>query len=216
VQLLQFEKSLSDKQKSHVGEINNAGNLLLELVNQILDLARIEKGHLQLSIEHVSLSNVFSDCRSMITPLTEQDNLSLDINSDINGFVIADYTRLKQVMLNLLSNAIKYNHPGGSVRVSIDVDEAQSLVCIKVEDTGVGIPPEDLEQVFDKFYRSSLNENKVEGTGLGLNLVKQIVEKLHGGRVFAQSQIGSGSVFGFELPLAVKHDLKKSYSVLQD
>jgi two-component system phosphate regulon sensor histidine kinase PhoR len=197
--------------------IQGQATRLNRLIENILNISRIESGLFRINKQPVSLAVLVEEQLQMIRSYAEDRHVRIIGHTGIIfDQVNADRDMMSQVIVNLLSNAIKYNHPDGSVRVSIDVDEAQSLVCIKVEDTGVGIPPEDLEQVFDKFYRSSLNENKVEGTGLGLNLVKQIVEKLHGGRVFAQSQIGSGSVFGFELPLAVKHDLKKSYSVLQD
>jgi signal transduction histidine kinase len=106
------------------------------------------------------------------------------------------------VIVNLLSNAVKYNRPGGSISIETEVDEIEEVVRVRVTDTGVGIPPDEAEHLFEKFYRAPANARRAEGTGLGLNLVKQIVERLHGGRVFVQSQVGVGSVFGFELPLA--------------
>jgi two-component system, OmpR family, phosphate regulon sensor histidine kinase PhoR len=203
--------------KEFYSVIQGQATRLNRLIETILNISRIESGLFKINKQPVSLAVLVEEQLQMIRSYAEDRHVRIIGHTGIIfDQVNADRDMMSQVIVNLLSNAIKYNHPGGSVRVSIDVDEAQSLVRVKVEDTGVGIPPEDLEKVFDKFYRSSLNENKVEGSGLGLNLVKQIVEKLHGGRVFAQSQIGSGSVFGFELPLAVKHDLKKSYSVLQD
>jgi signal transduction histidine kinase len=111
---------------------------------------------------------------------------------------------MSQVIVNLLSNAVKYTRSGGSVRIETTVDEAASLVRVTVTDTGVGIPQEEIGHLFEKFYRVGANEKQAKGTGLGLNLVKQIVEKVHGGRVFVTSQVGVGSTFGFELPVATR------------
>jgi signal transduction histidine kinase len=203
--------------KEFYSVIQGQASRLNRLIETILNISRIESGLFKINKQAVSLAVLVEEQLQMIRSYAEDRHVRIIGHTPIIfDQVDADRDMMSQVIVNLLSNAIKYNHPGGSVSVLIDVDEAQSLVCVRVEDTGVGIPPDDLEQVFDKFYRSSINENKVEGTGLGLNLVKQIVEKLHGGRVFARSQLGSGSVFGFELPLARKHDLKKSYSALQD
>jgi signal transduction histidine kinase len=113
-----------------------------------------------------------------------------------------------QVIVNLLSNAIKYTPSGGSVRIQTEVDDVAGLARVKVTDTGVGIPEDEIEHVFDKFYRVSANKGQAKGTGLGLNLVKQIVEKIHNGRVFVTSRPGTGSTFGFELPLATATSAK--------
>jgi len=109
---------------------------------------------------------------------------------------------ISQVIVNLLSNAVKYTPSGGSVTIRAEVDETTDLAQVTVTDTGVGIPEDEIEHVFDKFYRVGANNKQAKGTGLGLNLVKQIVEKIHNGRVFVTSQVGAGSTFGFELPLA--------------
>lgn len=195
-QLLKYEKTLSDKQQSHLSEINNAGNLLLELVNQILDLAKIEKGHLQLSMEKVNLSTVFNECQSMIAPLTSKDNLSLEIKAEVNGYVIADYTRLKQVLLNLLSNAIKYNVANGSVSLKVFQKE-NNIVQICIFDTGTGISEELLKEIFQPFNRLNAACN-IEGTGIGLSISKQLVEMM-GGVIHVESKLHSGSTFCIEL-----------------
>jgi PAS domain S-box-containing protein len=207
-QLLNYEKNLTEKQQSHISEIGNAGNLLLELVNQILDLARIEKGHLQLSMEKVTLSEVFKECDSMITPLAKQNNLSLNIKSDTDGYVIADYTRLKQVMLNLLGNAIKYNVKNGSV--SLDVIQKKSgTIRICVIDSGKGIPEELLPEIFQAFNRLNVTNN-IEGTGIGLSISKQLVEMMNGS-IGVSSTLNKGSEFWIELsgelakPTAIDH-----------
>ena len=196
-QLLKYEKTLTEKQQSHVSEISNAGNLLLELVNQILDLARIEKGHLQLSMEQVNLPDVFNECRSMITPLAEQNNLSLNIKTETNGYVVADYTRLKQVMLNLLGNAIKYNVKNGSVSLQV-LQKENDIVRISVIDTGTGISEELLQEIFQPFNRLNAACN-IEGTGIGLSISKQLIEMMNG-TIGVSSKINEGSEFWIELP----------------
>ncbi|MDT8281508.1 MAG: response regulator [Gammaproteobacteria bacterium] len=195
-QLLTYEKTLTAKQQSHVGEIRKAGDLLLELVNQILDLARIEKGHLQLSMEKVTLAHCFEDCRAMILPLAEKNDLTLEINPEINGYVIADYTRLKQVMLNLLSNAIKYNIKHGSVSLQAQKKD-NGIVRINVIDTGVGISKELQQEIFQPFNRLNATIN-IEGTGIGLSISKQLVEMMNG-KIGVSSAANQGSTFWIEL-----------------
>ena len=213
-QLLSYEKSLTEKQQSHVNEINNAGNLLLELVNQILDLARIEKGHLQLSMEKVKLSDVFSECRAMITPLAEQNNLALNIETDISGYVIADYTRLKQVMLNLLSNAIKYNVANGAVSLKV-IQKNNNIIRISVIDTGVGIADKLLKEIFQPFNRLNAGCN-IEGTGIGLSISKQLIEMMDG-NIGLTSEINKGSEFWIELSGDLQStDVNKEETALKD
>jgi len=195
-QLLKYEKALTDKQQSHISEISNAGNRLLELANQILDLARIEKGHLQLSMEEVALSNCFKEVRAMVSPLVEKNALSLDINIEANGFVIADYTRLKQVMLNLLSNAIKYNVKHGSICLKV-LQKEDDIVRISVIDSGKGISQEQLQEIFLPFSRLNTASN-IEGTGIGLSISKQLVEMMNG-NIGVNSTVNEGSEFWIEL-----------------
>lgn len=195
-QLLKYEKTLTKKQQSHISEISNASNLLLELVNQILDLARIEKGHLQLSMEKIALADCFKEVRAMISPLAEKNNLTLDINIENNGYVIADYTRLKQVMLNLLSNAIKYNVEHGSVYLKA-FQKDNDIVRISVIDSGKGISQEQLQEIFLPFSRLNA-ASSIEGTGIGLSISKQLVEMMNGS-IGVSSTINEGSEFWIEL-----------------
>lgn len=195
-QLLKYEKSLTKKQQSHINEISNAGNLLLELVKQILDLARIEKGHLQLSIEKVQLDTMFSECKSMITPLIQENNISLDFAKNYNGYVVADYTRLKQVMLNLLSNAIKYNVKNGIVQLKV-IQKDNKIVRICVIDTGEGISKDLLQEIFQPFNRLNAACN-IEGTGIGLSISKQLMDMM-GGAIGVSSKVYEGSEFWIEL-----------------
>lgn len=195
-QLLKYDKELTQKQRSHTNEISNAGSMLLELVNQILDLARIEKGHLQLSMEQVTLSDVFTDCSSMIAPLTDEKNIKLNIKTDLNGYVIADFTRLKQVMLNILNNAIKYNIKHGSVSLKLTQKDS-NIVRICIIDTGKGISQNSLQEIFQPFNRLNA-ANNIEGTGIGLSICKQLIEMM-GGSIGVTSTINSGSEFWIEL-----------------
>ena len=195
-QLLNYEKTLSKEQLSHLNEINSAGNLLLELVNQILDLSRIEKGHLQLSMEKIDLSNAFKQCESMISPLALKNNITLNIETQINGYVIADYTRLKQVMLNLLSNAIKYNKDHGSITLDVFQKE-NNIIRISIIDTGKGIPEKFIDEIFQPFNRLS-TDSTIEGTGIGLSISKQLVEMMNGS-IGVISEIDTGSTFWIEL-----------------
>jgi PAS domain S-box-containing protein len=195
-QLLMYDKTLNDKQQSHLSEINNAGSMLLELVNQILDLARIEKGHLHLSMEQVNIKDIFNECRSMVTPLIEQNNLSLNVETETNGHVVADYTRLKQVMLNLLGNAIKYNTEKGSVSLKV-LQKDTNIVRICVIDTGKGISEKQLDDIFQPFNRLNVGVN-IEGTGIGLSISKQLIEMMNG-KIDVNSKVGEGSEFWIEL-----------------
>ena len=196
-QLLKYEKTLSDKQQSHINEISKAGNLLLELVNQILDLARIEKGHLQLSMDKIPLEECFMEVRSMVLPLAEKNNLSININTETNGYVIADFTRLKQIMLNLLSNAIKYNRVNGSVTLKV-LQKENNIVRICIIDTGKGISQDMLQEIFQPFNRLNA-ATKIEGTGIGLSISKQLVEMMNG-NIGVNSIVDQGSEFWIELP----------------
>ena len=139
----------------------------------------------------------------MIRNYAEEKNIAVTAGRAIvYDQVQVDKDMISQVIINLLSNAVKYTPAGGRVTIGTEVNEAAGLVRVTVADTGVGIPENEVDRVFDKFYRVAANNKQAKGTGLGLNLVKQIVEKVHGGRVFVTSTVGVGSTFGFELPLA--------------
>jgi len=185
-------------QRQSIDQILQAGWYLLELINEILDLALIESGRLSLSPEPISLTDVLGDCRGMIEPLALKSGIGLTFpRLDHTPFVRADRTRLKQVLINLLSNAIKYNRTGGKVEVICTVS-ASKRTRISVHDTGNGLPPEKLAQLFQPFNRLGQESGSEEGTGIGLVVSKRLVE-LMGGEIGAESTVGVGSVFWIEL-----------------
>jgi two-component system phosphate regulon sensor histidine kinase PhoR len=189
--------------KEFYGIIQTQAQRLNRLIEDILNISRIESGLIKVAKEPVSLAILIEQQMSMIQKYADEKNITVSRQTPIIfDRVYADKDMLSQVIVNLLSNAIKYTPPGGSVRIATDVDEAAGRVKVTVTDTGVGIPEEELGRLFNKFYRVAANNRHAEGTGLGLNLVKQIVEKVHNGRVFVTSKVGVGSTFGFELPLA--------------
>jgi signal transduction histidine kinase/ActR/RegA family two-component response regulator len=196
-------------QQDSIGQILQAGWYLLALINEILDLALIESGKLSLSLEPMSLTEVLADCQAMIEPQATQGGIRVGFAPcEGASFVNADRTRVKQVLINLLSNAIKYNRVGGSVEVSCRSVSSQRL-RISIQDTGEGLSPDKLGQLFQPFNRLGQESGVEEGTGIGLVVCKRLVE-LMGGEIGAQSSVGVGSVFWFELnaaqvPLAVEH-----------
>ncbi|MEA3225564.1 MAG: ATP-binding protein, partial [Planctomycetota bacterium] len=185
--------------------IQNQAKRLNRLIEDILNTSRIESGLIKISKEPISLAILIEEQVQMIKSYAEEKNIEVTGQKLIVfDQVDVDRDMISQVIVNLLSNAVKYTPSGGSVTIETKVDEADSLVRVRVTDTGVGIPEDEVEYVFDKFYRVGVNKKQAKGTGLGLNLVKQIVEKLHDGRVFVESEVGVGSTFGFELPLATR------------
>jgi len=193
-------------QKASIDQILQGGWYLLELINEILDLALIESGKLSLSLEPMSLSEVLLDCQAMIEPQAQKSGICMSFPQfDSPSFVSADRTRVKQVLINLLSNAIKYNRAGGSVDVTCSVNNAKR-VRISVQDTGEGLSPEKLAQLFQPFNRLGQEASAEEGTGIGLVVSKRLVE-LMGGDIGAVSTVGLGSVFWIELNLTAAPQL---------
>jgi CheY-like chemotaxis protein len=187
-------------QKRNLDQILKAGWYLLELINEILDLALIESGKVTLSREPVSLIEVLLECRAMIEPQAHKRNIGMTFpRLDIPYFVKADRTRVKQVLINLLFNAIKYNKPGGAVAVECTLANPDSI-RISVRDTGAGLAPEQLAQLFQPFNRLGKEASVEEGTGIGLVVTKRLVE-LMGGTIGADSVVGTGSVFWIEMGL---------------
>jgi len=186
-------------QTESITQIVNAGWYLLELINEILDLAAIESGKLSISLEQVSINEVLLECQSMVEPLALRRSVRMSFPATGGDFhVHADRTRLKQVLINFLSNAIKYNTAGGSVIVDCSAQMTAGRVRITVSDTGPGLSPERLTQLFQPFSRLGQEANGEEGTGIGLVVSKRLVE-LMDGSIGVASNIGTGSVFWVEL-----------------
>jgi PAS domain S-box-containing protein len=192
-------------QKRGLDQIMQAGWYLLELINEILDLAMIESGKLMLSLEPVELSKLMLECQTMVETQAQTRGVRVSFpDSDVTYFVNADRTRVKQVLINLLSNAIKYNGVDGKVSVTCAPSEAvPGRLRISVEDTGNGLPVEKLNQLFQPFNRLGQEANTEEGTGIGLVVCKRLVE-IMGGVIGVESTVGVGSVFWFELSLATE------------
>ena len=185
-------------QKRHVDEILKAGWYLLELINEVLDLALIESGKLMLSQEPVSLAGVMLECRAMVEPQALKRGITKTFpRFDKPCFVNADRTRVKQVLINLLFNAIKYNKPGGQVMVECTSHDA-ATVRISVRDTGDGLTQDQLAQLFQPFNRLGRETGAEEGTGIGLVVTKRLVEQM-GGTIGVNSTVGAGSEFWIEL-----------------
>jgi PAS domain S-box-containing protein len=187
-------------QKRSIDQILKAGWYLLELINEILDLALIESGKLSMSLEPVSLAEVMRECETMIEPQAKKHGISVAFTPlEALCFVKADRTRVKQVLINLLSNAIKYNSAGGTVVVE-SVMNLPDSIRISVRDSGEGLAPEKLAQLFQPFNRLGQEANAEQGTGIGLVVCKRLVEWM-GGVIGVESTVGKGSVFWIELKL---------------
>jgi PAS domain S-box-containing protein len=198
---------LNDKQKKIIATIERSGDHLLELINDILDLAKIEAGKFELQITNVSVKNLCESSLSFVRQLALTKNIQLTTHgAESVGKIPIDDRRMRQVLINLLSNAVKFTPEGGNVSLLVQPDPSDQCpsdqcLCLSVIDTGIGIASDDLDKLFQPFVQidSSLNR-QYAGTGLGLALVRSIVE-LHGGRVKVTSEVGKGSCFTVELPL---------------
>jgi len=206
-QMLKIDSQLTEKQKRHSSVIYSAGSLLLELINDVLDLARIESNHIDLSTEAVPLDGLVKECIRFIKPMADKRDIDLILNNDSAGnastkdvWVLADNTRFKQVLLNLLSNAIKYNKEAGSVTVSCEAGQ-DGMHRVSIEDNGRGIAPENMNQLFQPFNRLDEHQGETEGTGIGLVITRKLIE-LMGGSIQVESEYGQGSKFIIDIPVA--------------
>jgi len=196
-QILEMELKSPDELEM-VGYIHNSGKYLLELINEVLDISRIESGNISVMIEPIVLQELEMECIELVTPQANELGVTIFSHSVYDFHVLGDQQRLKQVMLNLLSNAIKYNRPNGSVTISCAA-KAHRKVRLSVSDTGPGINPDLLDRLFTPFDRLDAETSGIEGTGLGLALSKGLVEAI-GGTLGVESRVGSGSTFWIELP----------------
>ncbi|MEH6437006.1 ATP-binding protein [Massilia sp. DD77] len=189
--------STLEQKKEFANHILKSGRHLLTLINEILDLAKVESGTVTLSMEPVALSDTLLECRTMVEPIAASRGVKVLFPDVAGAVVLADRTRLKQVMLNLLSNAVKYNRESGAVVVSCE-QSAPARLRLSVQDTGQGLGPEQVASLFQPFNRLGQEGGAQEGTGIGLVVTKRLVE-LMGGEIGVTSSPGVGSVFWIEL-----------------
>jgi signal transduction histidine kinase len=190
---------LNEKQEEYLKDIYASGNHLLSLINDILDLSKIEAGRMELELTDFDLPTALDNALTLVRERAGRRSIALQSAVDPRlGQVRADERKVRQVVLNLLSNAIKFTPEGG--RIDVGAVPKDGFVEVSVSDTGVGIAPEDQEAVFEEFRQVGTAEKKAEGTGLGLTLCRKFIE-LHGGRIWVQSQVGVGSTFTFTIPM---------------
>ena len=202
-QMLEYDGDLNADQHDSVHEILKASRHLLDLINEVLDLARIESGRIELALEATDVAAVVDDCRHLVEPLAAPCGITLLIDVPAGTWVTADRVRLKQALLNLLSNAVKYNRAQGRIHLVVQTRQSErgARTRIGVADTGIGIAAERLNEVFQPFTRLLGEQSEIEGTGIGLTITKRLIE-LMGGEIGAESEVGAGSRFWVELPNA--------------
>ena len=190
---------LNEKQAEYTDDILSSGRHLLSLINEILDLSKVEAGRMELELAAFDLPLAIDNARTFVRERATKHGINLDVTVDERlGDFVGDERKIKQILLNLLSNAVKFTPEGG--RIGINARQADGSVEISVSDTGIGISPEDQSKIFEEFRQVGGDyAHKREGTGLGLTLAKKFVE-LHGGKIWVESEVGKGSTFCFTLP----------------
>ena len=211
-ELLQMEQSLDAEQDNYVQEILKGSNHLLMLINQMLDMAPIESGHIALTLHPENISTIIEDCVALVSPLAKEKSINLHYYHDKDIVTLCDRTRLMQLLLNLISNAIKYNVNQGSVEINVVLNDSHHYT-INIKDTGQGMPANKLSVIFDPFIRLKTHE-EIEGTGLGLSIVQELLV-LMGGSIEVKSELGVGSHFLIKMPLLTEvHDQLASATTL--
>jgi signal transduction histidine kinase len=192
---------LNEKQDEYVRDIYASGTHLLSLINDILDLSKIEAGRMELELTDFHLPQAIGDALVFVRERALRRGITLEQLIDPRlGEIQGDERKIKQVLLNLLSNAIKFTPEGG--KIEMRAVPSDKVVEVSVSDTGVGIAPEDQEAIFEEFRQVGTAAKKVEGTGLGLTLSRKFIE-LHGGRIWVMSRVGAGSTFTFTIPMRI-------------
>ncbi|WP_342306155.1 ATP-binding protein [Methanolobus sp. ZRKC5] len=191
---------LNDKQNKYAKHILNSGSHLLELINQILDLAKIEAGKMELVLEDFIVVEIGNEVKTILETLAHKKGVELVFNvSDNNTIITADKLKIKQAIFNLVSNAIKFTPEKGFVNVNLEIQGGKLYFSVK--DSGIGMDKDDLKAIFDPFIQvKSSNNAQYNGTGLGLSITEKII-KLHDGRIWAESVVDEGSIFVFDIPL---------------
>jgi signal transduction histidine kinase len=190
---------LNEKQEEYLKDIYASGQHLLSLINDILDLSKIEAGRMELELTDFDLPTAIDNALTLVRERAGRRGIVFHQAVDQRlGQIRGDERKIKQVLLNLLANALKFTPEGG--RIDVRAGLVDGMAEISVADTGVGIAPEDQEAIFEEFRQVGTAAKKVEGTGLGLALSRKFVE-LHGGRIWVQSQVGEGSTFTFTIPV---------------
>jgi PAS domain S-box-containing protein len=203
-QLLEMNTDLPDSQRKGVKHIMNNGRHLLKLINEVLDMARIESGKISISIENIKIQETIKEAVDIVKPLMKERNISLKLLENLSEtiFVSADKQRLIQVLVNLLSNAVKYNKPNGSIILNFFVNPVdKNFIRITIKDTGIGIEDVNIPRLFIPFERIITDESSAEGTGLGLPIALELMH-IMGGNIGVKSQYGVGSTFWIDVPLA--------------
>ncbi|HTQ99638.1 MAG TPA: HAMP domain-containing sensor histidine kinase [Candidatus Acidoferrum sp.] len=203
-QLLSMDDTLTDMQMDNVREIEGAGEYLLSLINEILDLSRIEAGRIELQENTIDFESLLNECFALVKPLAENKQIHLEYRLHDHCLLRNDHVRLKQILINLLSNAIKYNQAGGRVLVQCKATET-SVMRIEILDTGNGIHNELLPYIFTPFERLGAESRHIEGTGIGLMITRRLV-KLMKGDIGVISRSGAGSLFWIDLPMHIQQD----------
>lgn len=187
------------QQKDSLDHIYTASNHLLKLINQVLDLAKVESGKLDLQLTAINIGTVVNDCLPLLKTLADEKQVTLEISPAPATRVIADTMRLKQVLINLLNNGIKYNRQGG--KLSVSYDQLGDKLRVRIADNGIGISSKHQEQMFHSFSRLGQENSSTEGSGVGLVITKNLLEAMHG-RLDFESRENIGSTFWFDLPIA--------------
>jgi len=201
-----IRKNVDESLQPTVNIIERNGNRLLKLINQLLDLSKIESGKVSLKAALVDVMPLIKGWVMSFHSIAESKHIKLKIDSKQEShFVYVDSEKLEEVIINLLSNAFKYTSKGGKIKISLDEHKPKNQLRISVSDTGTGIPEQELEHIFDRFYQASNADTEdVTGTGIGLSLIKELVE-LHKGEVKVDSKVGKGTTFEIALPLGKAH-----------
>jgi two-component system, OmpR family, phosphate regulon sensor histidine kinase PhoR len=203
-ELLVDGEATDDKTRSEFYHIIQAeAERLSRLIDNILNTSRIESGMMRISKKAISLNGILKRVLEVAMPSAREKSITvMDHVSPVFATTEADPDMIYQAALNLVGNAIKYTRDGGRIDVSLECDEQKNELIVLVTDSGVGIPPEAMKHLFEKFFRVEQNKSMAKGSGLGLNLTRQIIETVHRGRMIVKSEVGKGSTFGFALPIS--------------